>query len=245
MLDAHIHIETENIFFSEFNNYFLNSTNPMDWSIVKDYSINQSNITGFIGVHPWYINKVIDNDWYKKLEDIISDNININVGEIGLDGYKREIDFKTQILFFTKQLELAIKYNRKVSIHCVKAWDIFFKILEDMQIKTIPAILHRFEASEEILKRLLEYDFYISFFYTLQYRLKLQKVFLTCPNEKILIESDAENGPDDTNLNNHYEYCSKLKNTDLNSFKEIVFKNGEIFKSNKTGWRREFRKTQR
>jgi TatD DNase family protein len=237
MLDSHLHIEDEKILFHSENIYFLNSTSPHDWNLVLNYTKYYHNIYGFAGVHPWFINNISNENWYKNLKDFLIENESFGVGEIGLDGSKKDIDMEKQADFFKKQLDLAIELHRKVSIHCVKAWDIFFKILDSTKMTFDCAILHRFEGSKEILKRLLGYGFYISFFYTLHSREKLKKAFLICPDDKILIESDAGNGPDDLNLIEHYNNTAALKIIGKNEFIRMVLHNGEVFKNNKACWR--------
>lgn len=241
MVDAHLHIkyiENQQILFPENNFYFLNSTSQSDWALVEKSIMENKNTYGFFGIHPWYVKRVTDINWLLKLETLLLEYRDAGVGEIGLDGWKSEINIELQIDFFRKQLELALKLNRKVVIHCVKSWDILFGIFEEMRIKYCNGILHRFEGSKEIMKRLIDYGFYISFYYTIHTRDKLKKVFLVCPDERVLIESDADNGPDDIDLDKHYKSTALIKGMDEDSFKRLVFKNGEIFKNNKTCWRR-------
>ncbi|HPO48765.1 MAG TPA: TatD family hydrolase [Spirochaetota bacterium] len=237
ILDAHIHLKEENISFPQENLYFLNSITPADWDLVLRKTDENHNLIGFLGIHPWHIDKFSEDKYFINLEKNLLEKPDVGVGEIGLDGYKN-IDIKKQIYFFLRQLLSASKLKRKVSIHCAKAWDIFFSLISEYKFSYENCILHRFEASKEILKRVLDLGFFISFYYSVGERGKLQETFKFCPIEKILIESDSSNGPDDKKLNEHYEKCAILRNMKVEDFKGVIYKNGEIFKNNQIDRRR-------
>ena len=68
----------------------------------------------------------------------------IHVGEIGLDNYKSKVVPKSlQELFFRKQLQIALEFNKVVNVHCVSAFGKLIKLLqEETSGRDIKIILH-------------------------------------------------------------------------------------------------------
>ena len=162
MIDAHIHIKTTGNYFPQGNTWFINTTDSGQWGILIRLAGANPGIVPFFGIHPWFIQTRKDED-IRLLEEIISRNQSFHVGEIGLDRIRAKRDpvqynFGKQIEVFKTQLALAVKYGRAVTIHCVRAWDTLFPVLEEISHNRrfpFKGILHYFSASREIMNRLL------------------------------------------------------------------------------------------
>jgi TatD DNase family protein len=136
------------------------STHPRDYDVILDIrdkaaddnssSSSSMRVVPCLGVHPWFLHELSEDDWTMvendddnnnnngaatefpkwviELESYLKKDPTIVVGEIGLDNF--HFDYATkelttplekQIDAFQYQLELATLYERPVSVHCVRA----------------------------------------------------------------------------------------------------------------------------
>ncbi|MBK8367102.1 MAG: TatD family hydrolase [Bacteroidetes bacterium] len=96
---------------------------------------------------------------------------------------------------FISHLDLAVKFQKPVIIHCVKAFDELIEICSSYHSK-IPLVIHGFNKSLQLAKQLIDKGFYISLNHSVFKKedvdfnvLPLEKLFLeTDNNESVLIE---------------------------------------------------------
>lgn len=117
---------------------------------LKSIDFNKIDYAVSLGIHPWHVNKTKLAWALKQIETNI--NSIIAIGECGLD---RAIDtpIEIQIIAFTKQIELAIKYKKPIIVHCVKAYSDFASIAK--KHPNVSFVLHGFAGNETILQQLL------------------------------------------------------------------------------------------
>lgn len=165
IIDAHSHNFQENSKIFP----FINSASAKDWQKLQKIDFPCVKFYG----------SLVPEFSILELAKILEADPNACIGEIGLD---------------KSQLELAEKYERPVSIHCVHEWPKFFELLENFQIPSI--MLHGFYASKEILERLIKHkqNIYISYSYKALNFSKTKELVALTPRNKILIETDSENG---------------------------------------------------
>ena len=113
-----------------------------------------------MGVHPWYIGDILVDDitnidiqeditnyikwdWLTELEAQLSNHQHLLVGEIGMckmarfvREFPKEKGGKTtalqlQNIVFKKQFDLAAKWSRPVTVHCVNAHGLFMEVMRD------------------------------------------------------------------------------------------------------------------
>jgi TatD DNase family protein len=144
-----------------------------------------------IGIHPWDA----DIEFSKiEFENFISHQNCLAIGECGLDKVI-DVDLELQKNIFISQLDLAVKFQKPVLIHCVKAFDELIKICSSYHSK-IPLVIHGFNKSFQLAKQLTDKGFYISLNHSVFKKedldfnvLPVHKLFLeTDNNEFILIE---------------------------------------------------------
>jgi Tat protein secretion system quality control protein TatD with DNase activity len=148
------------------------STHPRDYDRVLQLTISlpvlaeESNtnvqIVPCLGVHPWFLHELTQEDWdvapldaapkwIQYLETLLIAHPNAMVGEIGLDGFhfnpcteELTSPMEQQIVAFRLQLELAARLERTVSIHAVQCFGPLFATLrqiKETQIKQAPNVL--------------------------------------------------------------------------------------------------------
>ena len=167
-----------------------NSAKISDWETVIEIANKFPNIMGALGIHPWFCDNLMSG-WDLLLQDLLRANPRMMVGEIGLDAKRRNLDI--QIPIFTRQLELAIAFNRGVHIHCVGAFDVLLPILRAHRSALPPFILfHRFSGSPHDIERLIsDYNVYFSYRGT-----NGATRILATPPERILSETDTSTPSD-------------------------------------------------
>lgn len=136
-----------------------------------------------IGIHPWDADLQISGS---ELEKIIQHPNCLAIGECGLDKVI-DTDIEIQKKVFQSQLELAVKYQKPVIIHCVKAFDDLIEICAPYHSK-IPLIIHGFNKSIQLAKQLIDKGFYISLNHSIFKKEELDYSILSV--EKLFLETD-------------------------------------------------------
>ncbi len=144
-----------------------------------------------IGIHPWDADIQVS---MSELEKIIPLSSCLALGECGIDKLKGP-DLEVQKKIFISQLELAVKYQKPVIIHCVKAFEELIELCSNYHSKT-PLIIHGFNKSVQLAKQLIDKGFYLSLNSAILKKeefdfsnLLIEKLFLeTDNNESLLIE---------------------------------------------------------
>mmetsp|Transcript_14871 Transcript_14871/g.26261 ORF Transcript_14871/g.26261 Transcript_14871/m.26261 type:complete len:485 (+) Transcript_14871:141-1595(+) len=138
------------------------AVSPLDWKDSLKYASQSPQILPALGVHPWYLGDIMvdindteicddDNmdkylqwEWLTDLETHLSEHPHMLVGEIGLCKMARFVRefpkerggkataLQLQKLVFRKQLELAAKWSRPVTVHCVNAHGIFMEVMRNI-----------------------------------------------------------------------------------------------------------------
>lgn len=207
IIDAHSHLD---YITSDFQQDIVGTvcctTKESEWLTLINKIQNDKRIYGCFGVHPWFVSDVTDG-FETRLESLLISNDSFMVGEIGLDKYKTDIE--KQIDVFQKQLEVAIKLQRVVFLHCVGAWDKILHILKQYKQSDLPVIVvHDFNGSNEILNKLIQnYNMYFSI-HKIDKSQEINRIH-QIPISKILVETDAKS---DVILTNVINTISFIKN---------------------------------
>ncbi len=144
------------------------------------------------GVHPWFADTV-EVGWEVRLRKILSEDLRASVGEIGIDGWVESPGMDVQREVFSKQVAIAVELDRVMTVHCLKAWDELFELIDETEAWPKKFLMHSFGGSIEIAERLFKHGAWFSFSgYFLQTRKrKSLEVFKRLPIERILLETDA------------------------------------------------------
>lgn len=174
-----------------------------------------------IGIHPWDIHVISDNKMIE-FEKLIQNPNCLAIGECGLDKVCKS-DFRKQKYFLTEQLQFALKYNKPVIIHCVKAYDDLIGVCKPF-IHKIPLIIHGFNKTDELAKQLINKGFYLSVSDDFLKKTKLEKEL----TDKLFFETDDKQP---LSIIEIYELASKKWDIDKELLKKKISSNfASLFK---------------
>jgi TatD DNase family protein len=119
-----------------------------DWPVVAACAQRFPSVVPSFGIHPWYVGAATEN-WEKSLNDLLTDT-HAGLGEIGLDFAIKTFDRGRQEYFFNRQLALACRLRRPVTIHCRQAWARLLTILREY---VLPAggLIHAYSGDAELV----------------------------------------------------------------------------------------------
>lgn len=226
LIDVHCHIQDTPTTLSHpfrLQKLMIMGTQPSDWPLVEQ--IHQSQPDRFVpcfGLHPWFATRQDDLEKvFTDLESYLQRNPTAILGECGLDKVATHpttgelYDFSVQNEVFTRQMRLACKLNRPVSVHMVHAqgplmdwvrihclglvkgkknvWD-REKINANLPKRIM---LHSYTGSPDIIRNLISLPkhygerFYFSFSKFVNARTnRFRDVVAAVPDNRLLVESD-------------------------------------------------------
>lgn len=223
--------------------FVCNGTRPEDWATVAAIAKRDHRVIPFFGVHPWYAAKVVPG-WDKDLENFLS-GIPSGVGEIGLDKFRKEVDFPKQTDIFQRQLEMAAHRRVPAAIHCVRAEGALLEILGKMTVSLPPFMVHSYRGSLEMLREFLKLGAYISFSLKNLFREneEVRAIVREVPEDRLLLETDFpyvrphQMGTDvseeaySQNICGIYEAAARIRGITEVQLRESVRENGTAFLS--------------
>jgi TatD DNase family protein len=169
------------------------------------------NVLSFIGIHPEMAQKESE-----PVYDLIEENHEIitGIGEIGLDRtyIDSEDEWNIQKEVFSKQLSLAEKFNKPVSIHSRKTLTDIFEILPSYKIPGI--LLHWFDGNKSQLKTAMDNQYYVSYGPLLVYANDKQVLLTKTDPAQLLVETD---GPV------KFSHCFEYKTTEIMFIQSVIF----------------------
>lgn len=171
----------------------VNGTRESDWEAVRNIARGFPDfVRPAYGVHPWHADTVKDG-WEERLKDLLLQDPRASVGEIGIDGWVDSPDMEVQREVFARQVGIAVELDRVMTVHCLKAWDGLFQMMDEADAWPEKFLMHSFGGSIEVAERLLKRGAWFSFSgYFLQTRKrKVLEVFKRLPKDRILLETDA------------------------------------------------------
>jgi TatD DNase family protein len=113
-------------------------------------------------VHPWYVDRLSDG-WEARLEEYLRRDGTAAVGEIGLDNAVDPRNDVRQADVFARQLEIAGRLQRPVSIHCRKAWGSLLSILRGAGGLRFGGAVHSYSGPPDLVGELESLGCCISF----------------------------------------------------------------------------------
>jgi TatD DNase family protein len=147
-----------------------------------------------VGIHPWYINEsTLEYDLANLQTFAHKPNI-IAIGECGLDRITT-IPLTTQRYIFEQQLYIAQTLQKPLIVHCVRAFDELFALLNKTK-PTIPIIIHGYNNNTQILSQLIKKGCYISLGKALKNeQSSASKAIRHIPLDRLFLETDDADIP--------------------------------------------------
>ena len=144
-----------------------------------------------VGVHPDEVGALND-ETFAWMEELLSDEKAVAVGEIGLDYYWDNEPREVQKEWFIRQLALARKHDLPVCIHSRDAAEDTLNVMREYA-KGLRGVIHCFSYSPEIAKEYVKNGFYIGVggVVTFKNGKKMKEVVKATPIERILLETDC------------------------------------------------------
>ena len=144
-----------------------------------------------LGIHPWNINVLKDNeleDTLKLIQDQAQKKTIVAIGEIGLDS-KYEKTLEKQLEVFDKMLQMAEKVNLPVIVHSRGTTERIVDMLPSYKLKNV--LLHWFSYPLAALSKAVEHGYCITEGPPTVYSSGIREVIEQVPLTNLLTETDG------------------------------------------------------
>lgn len=161
--------------------------------IAVDISQKFNECYAAVGIHPSDVKRMKDGD-LENIENLAKNEKVLAIGEIGLDYYwdkEKEVQ-EQQKEFFIKQIEIANKLNKPISIHCRDAYEDCYQILKAHKVNR-GGVMHCYGGSPEMAKLFIDLGFVLGFGGTLTFKnaRKPKEVLENITCKDYVLETDA------------------------------------------------------
>jgi len=171
----------------------VNGTREDDWGRVREIAREYRGFARVAyGVHPWFVEGVKEG-WDVRLREMLVEDEDATVGEVGLDGWVSGVSMELQREVFVRQVRIAVEMQRVMTVHCLKAWEELFDVMKEVGVWPEKFLMHSFGGSLEIAKRLADKGAWFSFsgYFLHERKRKVLEVFKQLSRDRILLETDA------------------------------------------------------
>ncbi len=149
------------------------------------------NLWASVGLHP---NDNAQEEFdMTSYEELALDPKVVAIGECGLDYFRSggtDEEKAAQKVRFENQIELAVRVNKPLIIHCRNAHDDLLAILEQKK-PSVPIVIHFFTGSGELAQKYLDIGCMLSFPGPITYTDMYDESIRVAPLDKILAETDS------------------------------------------------------
>lgn len=145
------------------------------------------------GIHPHDASKY-NNEVESKIIANLSQQKVVAVGEIGLDYHYDNSPRQLQLEAFSRQLEIAINYQKPVVIHTREAEEDTASVLNSLAPRLArKGVIHSFTSTPELAQAVLALGFHIGFngIITFKNAQNVRDIVELTPLDRILIETDS------------------------------------------------------
>lgn len=144
-----------------------------------------------MGLHPTSVKENYETE-LKHVEEQFSKRQFYAVGEIGIDLHWDTSTLYIQQDAFKRQIQLAKKYKLPIVIHCRKAFDEVFDVLESEKDDDLFGIFHCFTGTKEQAEKAISYNMKLGIGGVVTFKNgKIDQFLNEIPIEHIVLETDA------------------------------------------------------
>jgi TatD DNase family protein len=167
-------------------------TSQADWPELAAITKRHECIFPSFGLHPWFVG-TRKPGWDAELEEFLKRFPSAGVGETGLDSAPDTPPMDDQMKVFLKQLDIARRLERPVSIHCRNAWPAMLAALRSAGRLPGGFMIHSCSASSELIGQITALGGYISFSgsITRPANKRGRRTAAAVPLNRLLIETDS------------------------------------------------------
>ncbi|OEY72069.1 TatD family hydrolase [Salegentibacter salarius] len=203
LTDTHIHLYSEdyeddrdelieNAFKQNIERFFLPAIDSETTQAMYDLEARYpENVFLMMGLHPTQVQENFEEE-LKHVEEQFGQRRFYAVGEIGIDLHWDKSTLEIQQEAFRRQIKLAKKHKLPIVIHCRKAFDEIFEILEEEKSDDLFGIFHCFTGNLEQAKRALSYNLKLGIGGVVTFKNgKIDKFLNEIPLKEIVLETDG------------------------------------------------------
>lgn len=170
----------------------VNGTSPNDWGDVAEYDPPGLVVQRAFGVHPWYLGRITDrSDWFDDLRDRLDADPTASIGEIGIDRARPKAEHARSEEVFLKQLDEAAVRDRPCIVHCVRAHDRLWQLIEKRALPRCGWLLHGWSGPAHLVEKFADRGAYFSFSAATLSQKNPRTSLTQTPPDRVLIETDA------------------------------------------------------
>jgi TatD DNase family protein len=167
------------------------ATNYETCKKVIDLSEKYDVIYTALGIHPHDAKEYSDNIMLK-IEEMLKIKKVLAIGEIGLDYHYDFSPVEAQKTVFREFLKLAKRHSLPVIIHNRESDKDMMDILESEYDANLKGQFHCFSGDLDLAKRILDFNFYISFTGSVTFnKNKSDEILRNVPFDRLLLETDS------------------------------------------------------
>lgn len=203
LTDTHIHLYSEdyeddrdelieNAFKQNIERFFLPAIDSETTQAMYDLEARYpENVFLMMGLHPTHVQENFEEE-LKHVEEQFGQRRFYAVGEIGIDLHWDKSTLEIQQEAFRRQIKLAKKHKLPIVIHCRKAFDEIFEILEEEKSDGLFGIFHCFTGNLEQAKKALSYNLKLGIGGVVTFKNgKIDKFLNEIPLKEIVLETDG------------------------------------------------------
>ena len=153
-------------------------------------SIEHEGVFCTVGIHP-HEAKGVSGDYIAQMAELAESAVGI--GEIGLDYHYDNSPRQQQRKVFSEQLDLALKLDVPIVIHCREALEDCLRIMDEVGARGAKVVFHCFTGNRADARRLMDWGYYVSFTGVITYKNAQvsQKTAQYVPADRLLLETDC------------------------------------------------------
>ena len=203
LTDTHIHLYSEdyekdrdelieNAFQQNIERFFLPAIDSETTEAMYELEARYpENVFLMMGLHPTHVQENYEEELIH-VEEQFERRRFYAVGEIGIDLHWDKSSLAIQQEAFRRQIKLAKKYKLPIVIHCRKAFDEIFDILEEEKSDDLFGIFHCFTGNLEQAKRALSYNLKLGIGGVVTFKNgKIDQFLNEIPLKEIVLETDG------------------------------------------------------
>ncbi len=168
-IDTHVHLNNKDLY-CKINDVIKEAIdNNVHKFLVVGYDLETSKLAieiankyeycyAIIGFHPTEIKNYSDEE-YNWLESNLTNKKVVALGECGYDFHWDVTTIEEQKEAFIRQIKLAIKYKKPLSIHSRDALQLTYDTLKKYNANIVGGVMHSYSGSSEMAKEFIKLNF--------------------------------------------------------------------------------------